>query len=66
MNSTERCIDNFINGNLKDAREQAQHETHKDLREVLERDYFYSEQKAALSADWLTTGEGWQQACDTP
>lgn len=65
MNSTEQCVANYINGNLKTAREQAQHETHKDLRETLEQ-YGYSEEKAQASADYLQTGEFWQQACNTP
>lgn len=65
MTSTEQAVANFINGNLKTAREQASHETHKDLREVLERDYGYSAEKAAASADYLQTGEHYQTACDT-
>lgn len=66
MNSTEICVANFINGNLKTAREEAQHESHKDLRETLEEHYFYSPEKAQAAADYLQTGENFQSACDTP
>ena len=65
MTSTEQAVANFINGNLKTAREQAQHETHKDLRECLEEHYGYSPEKAQASADYLQTGEHYQTACDT-
>jgi len=65
MASTEQAVANFINGNLKTAREQASHETHKDLRETLEREYGYSEEKAIAAADYLQTGENYQTACDT-
>lgn len=66
MNSTEICIANYVNGNLKTAREEAQHESHKDLRETLEESYGYSQEKAQAAADYLQTGEGFQQACNTP
>lgn len=66
MNSTEICVANFINGNLKTAREEAQHESHRDLRETLEGAYGFSEEKAKAAADYLQTGEGFQQACDIP
>lgn len=64
MYNTERCVDNFINGNLKIARELAQQATHEDLRDTL-RQYGYSEEKATIWADYLQTGENWQAACDT-
>ncbi len=64
MTSTEQAIANFINGNLKTARKQAQHKTHKTLRACLEEQYGYKPQKAQASADYLQTGEHYQTACD--
>jgi hypothetical protein len=57
-------IENFINGNLTTARKQAKRFSLSDIRRALQDDYGYSPLKAALSAGWLKTGEGFQDACD--
>ena len=60
----ETMIDNFINGNVSTARKQAKRFTHGAIREALVDLYGFSEHKAALTADFLKTGEGFQAACD--
>ena len=60
MNS---LVQNFINGNLADARKQARRFGHTAIRLAF-MDIGYSFQKAALTADYLKTGEGFQAACD--
>lgn len=57
-------IDNYVNGNLKDARKAAKRHSHAALRAALMEMLGYSMNKAALTADWLKTGEGFQAACD--
>jgi hypothetical protein len=57
-------IENYINGNLSDARKQAKRFSHRAIREALQEMCGYSLNKAALTADWLKTGEGRQEACD--
>lgn len=56
-------IENFINGNLTDAKRQAKRFSYAAIRAALE-DMGYSVRKAALTADYLKTGEGFQSACD--
>ena len=57
-------INNYINGNLSTARKQARRHSHRAIREALQESAGYSERKAALTADYLKTGEGFQAACD--
>ena len=57
-------VTNFANGNLKDARKAAKRFSHAALRSALMESLGYSPHKAALTADWLKTGEGFQAACD--
>lgn len=57
-------LENYVNGNLKDARKQAARFSHKAIRAALMDGLGYSLNKAALTADWLKTGEGFQAACD--
>ncbi|MEI6423721.1 MAG: hypothetical protein WCP55_16000 [Lentisphaerota bacterium] len=59
----EQLIDNFINGNLNDARKQAKRFKLIAIRTRLE-DYGLSFKKAQLIAEYLKTGEGYQAACD--
>ena len=61
MNS---MIENFVNGNLNTARKSARRFSHAAIRAALVEDYGYSLNKAALTADWLKTGTGFQAACD--
>ena len=57
-------LNNYINGNLTTARKQARRYSHRAIREALQDAYGYTERKAALTADYLKTGEGFQAACD--
>jgi hypothetical protein len=54
-------IENYINGNLSDARKQAKKYSQSKIREAL-LEYGFSELKAALVAAWLKTGAGFQAA----
>jgi hypothetical protein len=56
-------IQNYINGNLTTARQQAKRFTHRAIREALQL-CGYSLNKATLTADYLKTGKGFQEACD--
>jgi hypothetical protein len=60
----ETMIQNYINGNLKDARRQAKQFSQTAIRCGFE-NYGYSIRKASRVAHWLKTGEGYQEACDT-
>ncbi len=57
-------IENIINGNLRDARKQAEAFELSEIRTALVDEYGYSVNKAILTAYWLKTGEGWQESCD--
>jgi hypothetical protein len=57
-------INNYINGNLTTARVQAKKFSHKKIRAALQEMCGYSLNKAVLTADYLKTGEGFQEACD--
>ncbi len=56
--------ENFHNGNLSDARRQAKRFSARAIREGMEEHLGYTFKKATLSADYLKTGEGWQECCD--
>jgi len=57
-------VNNYLNGNLATARKQARRFTHAAIRAALQDELGYSEHKAALTADYLKTGDGFQAACD--
>lgn len=57
-------IENYVNGNLATARKQAKRHSHAAIRAALQESLGYSLNKAALTADWLKTGENFQAACD--
>ena len=59
----ETMLDNYINGNLTTARTQAKRFAQYAIYSAL-REHGYSLAKASLTAAWLKTGEGWQEACD--
>ncbi len=61
MNS---MLNNYVNGNLWDARKQASRFSHAAIRNALRALFGYSIRKAALVADYLKTGEDFQAACD--
>ena len=62
--SVKHCIDNFINGNLSDARRQARRYSSRTLHDRLREDYNYSFDKAYFTVHYLKTGDGFQKACD--
>lgn len=61
MNS---LLNNYQNGNLSTARKQARRFSHAAIRSALVELLGYSANKAALTADFLKTGKGFQAACD--
>ena len=64
LQAMNTLIENYINGNLTTARKQAKRYSQSAIRHALQDEYGYSPIKAALTAAWLKTGEGWQEACD--
>lgn len=62
----QEMLNNFINGNLKEAREQARRFNLISIAMSLEEQCGYSKLKAGRVSVWLKTGRGWQEACDTP
>lgn len=60
----KKLIENFINGNLTDAKEQAQRHSWKKIFQALRDDYGYSEAKAIATADYLKGEGSFQRACD--
>ena len=61
MNTT---LNNYINGNIKDARRRARRFTQFDIAKALCSGYGYSMEKALLTALHIKTGQAWQKACD--
>ena len=57
-------IENYINGNLSDARYMARNYTLARIRSELIDSLGYTFEKAQLTAEYLKTGEGYQAACD--
>lgn len=59
----KQLIENYINGNLSEARKRARRYSVGKIRLALI-EHGYSFKKATLTAEFLKTGEGWQAACD--
>ena len=59
----QQMVKTYINGNISDARKSAKHRRFKNIRLAF-MDAGYSFRKATLTADFLKTGEGFQEACD--
>ena len=59
----QQMVETYINGNISDARKSAKRRSHKDIRDAF-LDFGYSFYKATLTADFLKTGIGFQEACD--
>lgn len=59
-----RMLENYINGNLTDARNQAKRFGRSRIVLALMDQLGYSRNKATVTAYWLKTGKGWQAACD--
>lgn len=65
-NRMKAMLDNLINGNLKEAKQQARRYTEAGIRHALTNFYGYSQAKAAFAARYLKTGRHWQDYCDCP
>jgi hypothetical protein len=61
MNS---MIENYINGNLSDAKKQAKRHTRTAIAIFLEREYGWSSAKAFATASYLKGMGSFQAACD--
>jgi hypothetical protein len=59
----EKMIQNFINGNLTDAKKQAERFSQWKIREALQT-HGYSLKQATLTADWLKGRDCYQAMCD--
>lgn len=57
-------IENYINGNLSDAKEQARRFTQQAIYRHLRNVAGWSENKSNLTAAWLKGADCWQAACD--
>lgn len=57
-------IENYLNGNLTDAKRQAKRFSTWEIRDALQAMAGYSLEKATLTADWLHGRDCWQEACD--
>jgi hypothetical protein len=57
-------IENFINGNITDARRSSKRFSCEAIASALVDFCGYSIKKATLSARYLKTGDGFQAACD--
>lgn len=57
-------INNLINGNLRDARIQAQRQTIKGITAYLRDEIGWSLAKSQAAAKFLKTGTGFQSYCD--
>jgi len=64
MSTVQAMIDNYINGNLTDAKRQARHRNPQLIKAAFVTLAGYSERRAALTAHYLKTGNGFQAACD--
>ena len=60
----QTMIDNFINGNVTTARQQAKRFSGLAIMQTLRDNYGWSQVKSELAAHFLKTGEGFQRYCD--
>ncbi len=59
-----QMIANLINGNLTDARKQAEKFSQDRIYRCCMEEWEWSESKSHAAAVYLKTGEGWQRFCD--
>lgn len=64
MKAINQAIEDYENGHLKLAREAGRKYTWRALYDVLVNEKNYSHNRAALTADYLKTGRGFQDASD--
>ena len=60
----QQLVETYLNGNISDARKSAKHRSHKTIRLGFMDFAGYSFENATLTADFLKTGIGFQEACD--
>lgn len=63
MNHVELMLENYVNGNLSDAKKQARRHTHRTIREALQ-DRGHSVAVACAVADYLKGQGSYQTAAD--
>lgn len=61
LESMKTLIENFINGNLKDAKLQAKRYSLRKISDSLQADYGYSEHKAIMTAYYLKGQCSWAE-----
>jgi hypothetical protein len=61
----ETCINNLINGNLKDAKKGAKRASHKELRQAFQDTTGCPDGAAVAAADYLKGSISFQEYCDT-
>ncbi len=59
----ETMIENYVNGNLKDARRQSRKFSQLAIKDAL-LEHGYSKEKAYAVALYLKTGHGYQESCN--
>jgi len=60
----ETLINNLINGNLTQAKQQAKRFSEWAIRDALEDNGYHTHAKAVLAAAWLKGRDCWQEYCD--
>jgi len=62
--SMNDCIQNYINGNIRDAKRQAKRYSHKALRNQMYVAWGYNAESANTIALFLKGRASWEQACN--
>lgn len=60
----KKCIENLINGNLKEARQQAAQFRYSDLIQELRNNFGYDENKVLWTVIYLKSGECYDEYCN--
>lgn len=59
-----QAIDDYINGNLSDAKRRAKQAGPSKVKRALLEEYGYSEQRANIVIGWMFNLTDWQTTCD--
>lgn len=60
----DSMIENYLNGNIKEARKTAKHFSQYRIYRYLREDFGFSDSRALAIAAFLKTGDFWQESCD--
>lgn len=60
----ESMVQNLVNGNLMEAKKQAKKFSCKVISDYLRYDFGWTTTKSVAAADYLKTGNGFQEYCD--